>query len=391
MRIAARTSGGRGEWELAGTQGVIGLSEVADKELILELVPGLRVSTETALFSEVWEDQGKPRLRRIGNIPHTYQLLTAALLLPRPIRDPDASGSGRLTLADGSFSVEAINFDIVSLEADKVVFTPSTLVLTNADRDYVACDHVQRMRLVLDLWRLAHENPHIPISALLTAHHDACHASDAVAILSAGRAILNTIGGDGDPLVYYLQELDATSHYSTGGAVHREGLEEALADDDPRTPFEASRERVRKLRLQAVRGPAGRRFRLDVRAAYDSTCLFTGYYLPKTELTSSSGVDAAHILPWADYDLNVPTNGICLSKLCHWGFDEGIIRLEYDPTAGYILSIPDGIRELRRDGAIDLTPFEAMAGPIPPQRLPSDHTLWPDPAYLTSFNEAFPF
>ena len=54
----------------------------------------------------------------------------------------------------------------------------------------------------------------------------------------------------------------------------------------------------------ALRGASGTKFSADVRKAYNDTCLFTGMKLPKIPATASSGVDAAHILPWAEYDLN---------------------------------------------------------------------------------------
>ena len=167
-------------------------------------------------------------------------------------------------------------------------------------------------------------------------------------------------------------------------------MEEALAEDNPFSPLQAARDRVRKLRLQALRGAGGRRFRQEVRGAYNETCLFTGVYLPVTELTSSAGVDAAHILPWAQFDLNDPRNGICLSKLCHWAFDEGILKLTHDSASGgYQLSIPDGVKSLQQQGAIDLSPFEPLEGWIPTQNLPSNSALWPDPGYLKQFNDTF--
>ena len=50
-----------------------------------------------------------------------------------------------------------------------------------------------------------------------------------------------------------------------------------------------------------------------------------GLHLPRTSVNASAGVDAAHILPWADYDLDHVCNGICLCKHHHWAFDEGLL------------------------------------------------------------------
>jgi len=182
--------------------------------------------------------------------------------------------------------------------------------------------------------------------------------------------------------------------FTSGAAVHREGVEEVLAeaDVDERNVIEAAKARIRKYREQAVRGAEGRRFRREVREAYGDRCLMTGYYLPSTELTSRAGVDAAHVLPWADYDLNVVTNGICLNKLCHWALDEGILRLDYDAAINrYVISIPGRIKELYDVGAIDLSAFASLQGEVPRENLPSSPVLWPSPDYIAELNKTFPY
>lgn len=390
MRIAGRTSGGRGEWELAGTQGRIGLNDVVDRELIIELLPGIRVPTQARLPSGIWQSQGKPRLRLQQPAKHAYLILTAALLLPKPKRDWSATSGGRLNLSDNDYSVHSIKFDIVELDQNHFVISPTDLVLTNSDEDFWRVDYAQRLRLVLDLWALAHQAPTHRLSPFVNNHRRACRSGNAADIMAAATAIRGSIHGDGDPLQIYYHHFNAA--LTTGGGIHREGIEEAFAEADDRSPIEAAKDRLRKLREQAVRGSEGDRFRRQVRRAYSDTCLFTGYRLPSTELTSRAGVEAAHILPWADYDLNVPTNGICLNRLCHWAFDEGILRLTHEPAAGgYRLFIPDPMKELARQGQIDLSPFMPLEGMIPPTRLPANQALWPDPAYISQLNSTFPY
>jgi putative restriction endonuclease len=36
-------------------------------------------------------------------------------------------------------------------------------------------------------------------------------------------------------------------------------------------------------------------------------------------------VEVAHIIPWSESHDDLPDNGLCLSRLCHWSFDEGLM------------------------------------------------------------------
>ena len=38
-------------------------------------------------------------------------------------------------------------------------------------------------------------------------------------------------------------------------------------------------------------------------------------------------VEAAHIVPWSECHDDMPTNGLCLCRLCHWSFDEGLMSV----------------------------------------------------------------
>src|SRR5207302_1937041 len=98
-------------------------------------------------------------------------------------------------------------------------------------------------------------------------------------------------------------------------------LAEHFAEADHTPPDVAKIERVKQWRQVANRGADARRFHTDVTDAYDARCLFSGQRLPRTSVTDSAGVDAAHILPWSTHDLNTVKNGICLNKQCHWAFD----------------------------------------------------------------------
>ena len=116
--------------------------------------------------------------------------------------------------------------------------------------------------------------------------------------------------------------------------------------------------------------------------------MFSGQRLPKTEVTDSAGVDAAHILPWSTHNLNSVRNGICLNKLCHWAFDAGIVKLTFDVSCSqYILEIPMPVRRAASKVDFDLAYFESLSGPIPRTHLPGNKSLWPSAKYLDQLNQ----
>lgn len=64
-------------------------------------------------------------------------------------------------------------------------------------------------------------------------------------------------------------------------------------------------------------------FRRAIVMNYNHRCAFCG-----TRIVTSEGhtaVDAAHIVPWRVSQNDDIRNGMALCKLCHWGFDEGLI------------------------------------------------------------------
>ena len=140
-------------------------------------------------------------------------------------------------------------------------------------------------------------------------------------------------------------------------------------------------------RVQADRGPGAREFSVQVREAYDHRCLFSGERFPKLPAFGGAGVDGAHILPWATHKLNVVRNGLCLCKLCHWAFDNGLLQLDFDDEANlYLLSIPPDIEAAAVPAGLDLDRFSGYLGPIDSTRFPSNQNLWPSVDWIREFN-----
>lgn len=96
MRIALRTSGGRGEYEVAGSHESIRVHDVFDRQIVLELLPGFRFPTN----NYVRHTQGKPRIRLLDPYgdSHVYLILAAILLLPKPKREIGATPEASLNI-----------------------------------------------------------------------------------------------------------------------------------------------------------------------------------------------------------------------------------------------------------------------------------------------------
>lgn len=387
MRIALRTSGGRGEYEVAGSHAGVTNTNLYNKQFIVEVTPGAEIKTDIFLR----HIDGKSRMRlseeeKGKRDRHIYTLMAAVCLLPKPIRELGGTGYGKLQVIDGKYSISDIEFDLVNTTDKQAVIRPTILRLANGDNSETL-DVVQRMQLVFMSWNaVLNETQATKYSYLLKKHYEAYTAGSFQSLVDLADKIRKVTDSDEDPLRQILGEYNLRSAETYDMGILTD-LVIPFTDDNLLTIAESKQEVVRKWRQVAYRGAAGETFKREVNKAYKNTCLFTGYFLPRTPLTNSPGVDAAHILPWAKHGLNSIQNGLCLNKLCHWAFDQGILRLDFDmKTKDYLISIPKEIRVLEA-ARIDLTPFRAIEGVIPKQRLPDNQNLWPDPELIAQFNK----
>lgn len=392
MRIALRTSGGRGEYEVAGSHESIRVHDVFDRQIVLELLPGFRFPTN----NYVRHTQGKPRIRLLDpySDSHVYLILAAILLLPKPKREIGATPGGKLQIYKDNFSVMSIPFDVVELTTMEIVVSPTQMVLSNSTFDSVRLDVIERLRIVMACWEAASKQSSALANAI-TQHKNAFNSQNVKAVISAAESIrLATIEPD-DPLRHITKDLNLPNLDELMWlGVHATETDEALAlgEENLEELKEAARNRMKVWRQVAMRGAAGAKFSLQVREAYDHTCMFTGMRLPKTPMTGSSGVDAAHILPWAEYDLNSVSNGLCLSKLCHWAFDAGILQLTFDdPSSKYQLQLSTAALSAESDGLLKLNGLKDIQGVVSTSLLPKDSANWPKPSFLKVYNEASNF
>lgn len=381
MRIALRKSGGRGEYELAGRQGSVRVGDLLEHPLGFELTPDIVIDSHSAAH----KIQGKPRIRLDGSsASHAYLVLAASLLLPRPKRELRSTSSDVDFVRNGEYAITDIDIDVSSLGPAAVVLRPTTLWLGNSIGLSRKVDVARRMFLVQNSWGQARDRGE-PLRALVAAHEDAVASGVHRDIEAAARNLRNHLKSEGDTLGALMTSLGVEE----GDAAISSITEMVPVDsvEDEVDPADAARRAVAQWRRGVVRSASGRAFSAKVREAYSNRCVLTGEVLPKLPRTVSPGVDGAHILPWARYDLNTLRNGVCLNKLCHWAFDSGIIQLNFDDSSqSYRVSVPNRVREEAASAGMTLAYFEAMEGQIPEDRLPASQDDWPSPKYLARLN-----
>ncbi len=392
MRIALRTSGGRGEYEVAGSHESIRVHDVFDRQIVLELLPGFKFPTNNF----VRHTQGKPRIRLIDphSDSHIYLILAAILLLPKPKREIGATPGGKLQIYKDNFSVMSVPFDVVELSTTEVVISPTQMIISNSTFDSARLDIIERLRIVMACWEAALKQ-NSSLATAIIQHKDAFISRNVKNLIATTELIrMATIEAD-DPLRHITKELQLPNLDEVMWlGIHTTDTEEAMAlgEDNLEDLMEAARNRIKVWRQVALRGAAGAKFSAQVREAYNHTCMFSGIRLPKIPATGSSGVDAAHILPWAEYDLNVVSNGLCLSKLCHWAFDAGILRLKFDASSSrYLIQLSATALAAESAGLLGLNGLNCLQGAVSTSLLPKDSANWPNPMFLDVYNDALNF
>ncbi len=352
----------------------------------MEILPGVAVNTHSWCVLK----DGKPRIRQIEKArnAHPASLIVAAMMLPKPRRERHETHGPNL-LRWEQFVVQTVRVDVV-LRPDSVLVSPITVRLENGDNVRLDISFAERMARVVRVWTAA-ATPTDAVAQAVRAHATAFTSPTATQeqMVKSYFGLRSALGGpDGDmlPSLEARYGLGAATAPPVGG-ISAEVGDEDFTEEVHIAPAEARVERVRQWRLAAVRGGSASKFRRNVRDAYDSRCLFSGQRLPRTEATTRPGVDAAHILPWSRFDLDATKNGLCLSKQCHWAFDEGLFRFSFDDTENaYVVTIPNPVRIAAAAANFDLGFFDSAVGVIPQNRLPANPAHWPSKEYLAELN-----
>lgn len=82
-------------------------------------------------------------------------------------------------------------------------------------------------------------------------------------------------------------------------------------------------------------------FRKAIVSLYDHRCALCGIWMITPD--GHTVVEAAHIVPWSESFDDRPTNGLCLCRLCHWSFDEGLMGV----GVGYEVLVSRKVRSER--------------------------------------------
>ena len=386
MRIALRPSGGRGDYELSGAYSGIKASDLLEKQFFFQITPALIIDGR-AVTKRL---SGKPRIRPEEGGRHAYILISSILLFPPPRRELLKTPDALPQLQSHMYTVAGIDVDILSDQPTAVVFAPK-IVWARSRGGLLKIDYSSRMAVITALWStsISHKTK---IAALVLEHRESVSSGDHDRIVGSASAIQNYYATHNDALLFLLQDFDLPDApaVAAAGMSDSDVSDEVFAsEDDLESASDSRRLRAQKWRVQADRGPGAREFSIRVREAYDYRCLFSGERFPKLPAFGTAGVDGAHILPWATHKLNVVRNGLCLCKLCHWAFDNGLLQLDFDDEANlYLLSIPPDIEADAVPAGLDLARFEGYLGPIDSTRFPSNQKLWPSVDWIREFNAA---
>lgn len=376
MHIGFRTSGGRGEYEVVG--GHAGQSAASLEEWTFHFVWPDQIVRDTELWLDSG-DSGKPRLRSLADVPFQIgRIVTSFLLLPEARRDMRNVAASFPIVRSKDYVVAKVGFGPETTFAsppDAVSAVPNYVEIANlAGSDFINVEsRWRRLDHVLENSSAYSSDLQDQLEGFARFRDSGEPASPAsVAIVNGvirtlASVDLDYVEGD-DPLPALERRLGITT------------------DDEPTLPppnelgedeADVKLRSAQMYRLARVRDYSARRFSIDVREAYGHRCAFCGVRLSNIDGVIS-GIDAAHILAWGTYEIDVISNGIALCKNHHWAFDAALM----------VPVVADGVHKVRFTSLAERLDLDsiAMLGHdgmvIPDERLPGDLKLRPSPTYL---------
>lgn len=371
---------GRGNYEISGTFDSVPpleAAQLANRQLYFSYGRyGLKATGVQLLLSH-----GKKRLKRLDPAYiHAARQVQAAMLFPKSRRDENGLLGGRPTIRLDQYIMRHMHFRNVTLREEAAEIQLGNLDLYNGTQED-AIDFALRMKEVEHLHDNAERFP-TAICGLLLEHRSILEGDgplpkrleDIVVELMGETERISS-----DYNVDYISGVDVVQPLREIADLPQFGEPISIASIPPEDTEIRLREVAKWRRYAAARGPTAAAFRRAVRDAYGSRCIVCGICFPLSVHCRVPGVDSAHILPWATFDLDVVGNGLCLCKIHHWAFDQQLIAIVYDEDS-YRVLVTDRAR-LALDAAA-LASLEACAGTIDAVRLPQDAQHWPRPAFL---------
>lgn len=386
MRITRRPSGGRGEYELAEEYRDLRARDLINYIISLELPEDLLIHTRIY----VSDQGGKLRLRKNGADMQIQRQLTAAFLMPDSQREFGTLGAGEPVLQEGLYAVEHIPASAVRLiQRQTAVLKVNKIIAANRSHLAEEINLRQRAAMLKEVWKRRDEFPD-EIAELLQRHETIVRSGTVTRAAETAAAQLRarTAERSADLGIIYNERGDVLPTLAEALRYEVPKPSIVIEDVDPEDIDLKKRTAKKWKRWANGRGPAGAKFRREVREAYHSTCFICGAHYPRTGYGNAPGVDSAHILPWSEIDLDEVYNGLCLCKLHHWAFDEAVIRVRFD-AGSYISEMSDeAAREIAASNPnFSLNRLRENLGVIPTGRLPLDTRQWPRPQLLDALAE----
>lgn len=373
------TSSGRGEWELAGVAPPWHARDLDGWHFEWELpILGRRPTGLHLAFGS----RAKPTLRLIAGsgAAQVQQQMTGLLMLPPAVRQMFDASSAEPWIRTDSYTVTRVAFSSKQLTVPTppnpgvAVVAPDTVFVAAGPAE-AAIDVVNRLSRLKRLYASA-ARLDAGVARAVTDHQKAVGANGALGA-AAVRATADV-----------MVALEASPYSYIAATDPLPALEAALGfgplitpDQVPGAEPEVKRRLTVELRLQRSRGHSGAQFRDAVMGAYKYRCLFCGQVLPPAGRGARPGVDAAHILPWGAYDLDVVQNGLSLCKLHHWAFDEQLLLLQRAAN-GYEVVVSERAKNAYVALPDTLRLLNNVAGSVDTGWLPARTDEWPSKAYL---------
>jgi hypothetical protein len=385
LHIGFRTSGGRGEYEVVGSHSGYSAISLEGWSFYIRWPDGIVRDTN------LWLDpagSGKPRLRSmLENENDKIQIgrvIAAMLLLPDPRRelpetgdDPEVVQRKKYVMDQISLGADGTEFDPVT---DRVTLDPTAAMLKNtAYSEFIGVrDRWQRIQAV-----------NAKLAALPTAVADAVRAHRD--FLASGRPIDKTLVAMVDDIGKALAPEVMGHDWRFDCLPVLEVMANIVLPPSPGVPPpdelpeempEIKARSAHQYRLAKVRGPAQRKFSVLIRESYGHRCAFCGGKFGGY-VGIGSGLEAAHILAWASYDMDIVQNGMSLCRTHHWAFDAGLVLPVFD-HGSYVLRFTSLAAELD-DVSRSLLGEDGFV--IPDEWLPQDAGMRPSPAILQQYQE----
>jgi hypothetical protein len=378
MHIAFQRSGGRGEYEVVGSQAGFTAFSLDGWTFNLQWPDGL--VRETGLGVDP-ATSGKPRLRSILDEKFQIGRMVAAMcMLPDPRREYAGTGTSLPLIENKKFVLSRLGFgpetefsphiDLVTIEPAFITLEDAAEVVTIGINS--RWDRVTRVYSSISSLPTALQGP-------VTQHRDFMASGTTVtkALTSIVALIGRVLAQQDARHVAGLDPLPSLERLLELPAVEGPTLPppDRLGDDEP----EASARSAFEYRMAKMRDAKSRQFSLAVRAAYHNRCAFCGYVFGGVQ-GIRSGVDAAHILAWSSHDLDVVTNGLSLCKLHHWAFDEALVMPVALGAGAYSLRLTTLAEQFPTETRTRLVAEDGLV--LPAEWLPADKSQRPSKKYL---------